>query len=143
METRDIKRQIRNVFDPLAQKFGLLGFCESNLSNTGFSIAYFCCEMGLELNVDLSDFFIYALLYKPSGQEIPVGYEDASGNRQKIYLQEALKELAIDVGKAKRRLQQLGGDYQNCSEMLTILQRLVEENWHQLISERHRWFGQS
>lgn len=141
MTTDEIKIQIRDAFDPLAQKFGLSEYSECEQSNAAFSIAYMSDVIGIELNVDLSDFFIYALIFKSMGKIIPVGYEAELGCRQKIYIQEALKELAVDVGSTTKALQQLGGDYRNCAEMLEILKDIVEENWQLLVSEHHRWFG--
>ncbi|WP_281184373.1 hypothetical protein [Trichlorobacter lovleyi] len=140
MEIVDIKQKVNKVFSPVMQKLGLHNFCESDRTTTLFSLAYFSEEVGLELSVDLSDFYIYVLLFKPDGKNIPIGYTDSAGHRQKIYLQEALKILSIDIESINKKLQKLGGNYQNCSEMLAILKVVVEENWELLVSERNRWF---
>ena len=138
---QDIMTQIHKVFDPLAQKLGLLRCLERRSSETVFSIAFQADDIGLELNVDLADFFVYALLYKPSGDEIPVGYEDRTGGTQKIYVQEALKQLDIKVAETTRVLQKMGGDYHNCSEMLASIKDMVELHWSSLTAEKTRWFG--
>ena len=96
MELKQIKRQIRSVFDPFLIKLGLYKLNESTLSHTQFSIAYYDDRIGIELSVDLSDFFIYALLFKPEENKVPIGYQDKYGDRKKLYFQEALKELSID-----------------------------------------------
>jgi hypothetical protein len=141
MTTDEIKIQINDIFSPLAQKLGLLGYTENDRSNTTFSIAYISAAIGIELNVDLSDFFIYALLFKPEGKTIPVGYESESGGRQKIYIQEALKVLSVDARSETQALQSLAGNYHNCAEILEILKNLIEKNWNTLISEHDRLFG--
>lgn len=140
-DIQSIKSQIDGSLRPLADRLGLHTLLESKRSHTVFSIAFASEDLGLELNVDLADFFIYALLFKPSGGEVPVGNQDASGNRQKIYVQEALKQLGVDISGATQKLQQLGGDHRNCSEMLALIRELVEDHWAVLEAERLRWFA--
>lgn len=141
MEVKDIKQQIRDVFDPLANKLGLLGPNESKLSHTQFALAYSDERIGIELSIDLSDFFIYALLFIPREDEVPIGYQDSSGYRQKLYLQEALKELSIDCAQETKRLQGLGGNYKNCEEMALELSHLIDKHWTIVYSQHNRWFG--
>ena len=141
MEIQSIKTEIREIFDPIASMLGLHSYSECSRSNTEFSVAYLAEKVGLELNIDLSDFFIYALLIRPTGGDIPVGYQDDSGRRQKVYLQEALKEVGVDIQEITLKLQRMGGDCQNCSGMLAVLSELIKENWEVLVEERQRWFG--
>lgn len=138
---QDIKSQIHELFDPLAEKLGLHTFFESEQSQTVFSIAFASDDLGLELNVDLADFFVYAMLFRPVGTVLPIGYQDSFGNRQKLYVQEALKELGVEIGDTTHRLQQLGGDRRNCSGMLVIIKEMVEVNWSALKADRARLFG--
>ena len=90
-------------------------------------------DIGLELNVDLADFFIYALLFRPAKGGIAVGYYDVSGRRQQIYVQEALSKMGIDVQDITKKLQQMGGDYRNCHDMLDLLKHMIESNWSTLV----------
>jgi len=140
VEIEDIKRQIRDVFDPLAKNLGLQGPYESTLSHTQLSIAYCNDSIGIELSIDLSDFFIYALLYKPVGDQVPIGYQDRSGCRHKLYLQEALKELSIEFSKETKMLQKLGGNYKNCGEMALALSSFIGKHWESVNAQPGRWF---
>lgn len=142
-EIHDIKSQIIEVFGPLAGRLGLHTHMERELSNTVVSIGFAAKYLGFELNVDLADFFIYAILFRPTEGEIPVGTHDAAGNRKKIYIQEALKQLGFEITKTTQRLQRLGGDHRNCFEMLTIIKDMVENHWADLEAEQTRWFGES
>ncbi len=109
METTELIRQVRHIFDPLSEKLEFGEPLEDRQNNTSFSVAYPGTEVGLQLFIDVSDFFIYALLFKPSVTGLPIGYRDDQGTRQKLYLQEALSELSID-GKAETlALQKLWG----------------------------------
>ena len=140
MEISELKKQIREIFDPLAARLGLKGPVEFSLSSSDFHFGYSTEAIGVELTVDMSDFFIYALIYKPTGNCIPIGYNDQTGRRQKLYLQEALKDLSIQTNKETEALQKLAGDYLNCLKMTGILARLLEQNWPQLSSNSQRWF---
>lgn len=140
MKVEEIKKQIRDIFNPLAAKIGLIGPDEYVLSNTQLSFAYSCDKIGLELSIDLSDFFIYALLYKPSHEGIPKGYFDKKGVRQKLYFQEALKEISIDCIQETKELQKLGGNYKNCAEMALKLSNLIGQHWAIINSQHDRWF---
>jgi hypothetical protein len=140
MEVEEIKKQILDIFNPIFSKIGLIGPNEINLSNTQFSFTYSNDKIGLELSVDISDFFIYALLYKPSEEGVPRDYFDRNGVRKKLYLQEALKLLSIDCSMETMKLQKLGGNYKNCSEMSSMLADLIDKNWAIINSQHDRWF---
>jgi hypothetical protein len=141
MEVSELKQEIRNVFDPLANKLGLTGPVDMSLASTDFNLSYSTQEIGLELTVDMGDFFIYALIFRPEGSAPPIGYHDENGRRQKMYLQNALEELKIDVSIETRALQKLGGNFENCDEMTRILARLVQQYWLQISSNTERWFS--
>lgn len=142
-EIHNIRSQIVELFGPLAKTLGLHTYMERKLSNTVFSIGYASGKLGIELNVDLADFFIYAILFKPAENEIPVSPHDSAGNKQKIYVQEALKELGVEISMPTQRLQQLGGDYRNCHEMLVVINDMIENYWENLETEQNRWFSGS
>jgi|GEM_PF-4493556 len=141
MEIAEIKQQIRKVFDPLAIRLGLDGPIELSLSPTDAHLGYTSEAIGLEVVVDIGDFFIYALLFRPTGDGLPLGYNDETGKRQKLYIQQALKELSIDVSRETEGLQKLGGDYRNCQEMAEKLAHLVEHYWPDMSQNPARWFS--
>ena len=140
MEIIDIKKQIRQVFDPLANRLSLRGPIEMSLGATDLHFGYLTEAIGVEITVDMSDFFVYALIFRPEENTIPIGYNDSNGVRQKLYLQQALKELGIDVNKETLALQRLGGDWRNCDRMIEILAKLVDENWTQISLNPKRFF---
>ena len=141
MEITDIKKQIRQVFDPLANRLSLRGPIEMSLGSMDFHFGYLTEAIGIEIRVDMSDFFVYALVFRPEDNAIPIGYEDGNGVRQKLYLQKALKELGIDVNKETLALQRLGGDWRNCNKMTEILAKLVDEYWTQISMNSKRLFS--
>ena len=143
MEVSQIKQQIRKVFDPLASRLGLDGPIELSLTPTDVHLGYTNTSkaIGLEIEVELIDFFIYALIFRPIGDGLPIGYNDETGKRHKLYVQQALKELSIDVSQETRELQKLGGDYRNCQAMAEKLARLVEHYWPDVSQNPTRWFS--
>jgi hypothetical protein len=143
MEIGDIEQQVKMVLDPMASRLGLRGPIRRVFTHTSLSIAYMSGDLGVEINIDLSDFFLFALLFKATGQEIPVGYEDENGRRQKVYLQHALERLGRDVTGATKVLQKLAGDYRNCESMARIISDLLEPNWPLLTRESHAIFSPS
>jgi hypothetical protein len=140
MDISELKQQVRSVFDPLANRLGLIGPTEASIISTEFDLSYSTQTLGLEITVDMSDFFIYALIYRPQGIFPPIGYDDEQGKRHKLYLQQALKELGIDTTRETRALQKLSGNIQNRYEMAGILAQLLERNWPLLLSNQARWF---
>lgn len=140
MELEEIKQQIKDVFDPLSIRIGLFEIMDSALSYTQFSLFYFNDKIGIELSVDLIDFFIYALLFKPKEHKAPIGYQNKYGQRQKIYFQEALKKLSINCEKETKKLQRLGGNFKNCAEMALELSNLIDKYWPIIYSNHTKWF---
>ena len=142
MEVAQIKLLIRNIFDPLASRLGLDGPIELTLTPSDVHLGYTNLgkEIGLEITVEVIDFFIYALIFRPSGDGLPVGYSDENGKRQKLYIQQALKELSIDISQETRELQTLAGDYRNCQILAEKLAGLVEHYWSDISQHPSRWF---
>jgi hypothetical protein len=140
MEIQNIREQVREVFDPLTKRLGLNGPIQSSQTSSSFHLGYTSKTIGLEIEVETLDFFIYALLYRPSGDILPVGYNDKTGKRQKLYIQQALKELAIDVSQETCVIQKLGGDYHNCRKVAEMLARLIEQHWQKLSQNSAQWF---
>ncbi len=97
--------------------------------NMSFSLGYFGDDLGLEVLVDMSDFFIYALVFRNRINEIPVGYVDEHGHRQEIYIQEASKDLRNFDDTISKQIQRLGGNYKNCRLMAALLAKLIEQGW--------------
>ena len=141
MEIRDIKTAIRLRFDPLAHSLGLKGPNERVHNNVSFSFGYFADDIGLELRIELSDFFIYALIFKAEQGEIPSGYKNNLGERQKLYFQEALKELSLGGEMETKELQRLGGDHRNCEEMASKLAGLIKDKWASIYAQKKRLFS--
>ncbi len=137
MEIGDIEQQVKIVLDPMASRLGLRGPIRRVFTHTSLSIAYMSSDLGVEINIDLSDFFLYALLFKATGQEIPAGYEDENGRQQKVYLQHALERLGCDVTGATQALQKLAGDHRNCESMARIISDMLEPNWLLLTRASH------
>ncbi len=139
MENTEIIKQVRDVFDPVAKRLGLRGPKVSALTNIDLHFAYVGDEIGIKVELDLFNFFVFVLLFRAKGPAIPVGYEDASGKRQLWYLQDVLKQLGIDITKEEKELQRLGGDYRNCSAMAEIQARWLVEHWPAIRSQLNTW----
>lgn len=140
MEVSDLKKEVEAVFNPAAVKLNLAGPAESSLASTEFSLFYFGDSLGVQVSVDMSQFFIHVLLFRPEGGVLPIGYFDARGKTQKVYLQVGLKSLFINIERETRTLQKLGGDYRNCTTMAKLLADLVVRHWPQLLENAPRWF---
>jgi len=109
--------------------------------NMYFTLGYFGNSLGLEVNVDLSPFFIFALVFRDgSGPNIPVGYVDSTGARQVRYVQDAMEILGLPYEKEDKELKRLGGDWENCEAMVSILAQLVMSSWSQLCNNSDRLF---
>ena len=139
MEVAELKQEVRAVFDPLAIRFSLSGPTEASLATTEFSFGYVAHDLGIQIAVDMCDFFIYVLLFRPVGAEIPLGYTDANGRTQKLYLQQALKSLSINTEQETQALRKLAGNHLNCTAMATILARLLERHWPMLLANVEKW----
>jgi len=136
MEIDEIKSILRSKFDPIAMRIGLEGPYEEVYGHSSFSFGYFSRDLGLEVRVDMSDFFIYVLVFRTQQNNIPIGYKDQAGHRQKLYFQEALKELSLGGQTETKELKRLGGDYRNCEKMASLLATLVEEKWSLVASQK-------
>lgn len=138
MEVSELKQDVRNVFDPLAIRLNLSGLGEASSTTTEFSLGYVAQNLGVQITVDMSDFFIYALLFRPTGDTIPVGYTDASRKPQKLYLQQALKSLSVGTEQETRALRKLAGNHSNCTAMATIIAELIERHWTILLANAEK-----
>lgn len=149
MENDDIIKLVRNIFNPLASRLGLQETSEITKHTTmELILRYLKNNIGVQITIDLSDFFIYVLLFKAEGNSIPIrylnnserGYFDNSGKRTAVYLQTALNELGIDCTKETKKIQELGGNYLNCFAMANILAQLLENNWLYIQSQLRKLF---
>ncbi|HEY9161832.1 MAG TPA: hypothetical protein VIS94_12220 [Desulfomonilia bacterium] len=141
MESSEILNQVRVVFDPLAKSLGLQGPIVMALGYTTILVGYHNNAVGLEIEIDLSDFFLFALIYRSKENKIPIGYNDDKGLRQKIFIQDALKMLSIDIAKETKTLQKLGGDYHNCTQMAEILAKIISQYWNNIVTFAPQLFG--
>jgi hypothetical protein len=140
MEVSELKREVRAVFDPLATRLNLSGPTETSLATTEFSLGYIAHNLGIQVAVDMGQFFIHILLFRPVNGEMPVGYTGPDGKTQKLYLQQALKNLSIGTEKETQALRKLAGNHLNCTSMAKILAALVERHWPLLSTNGGKWF---
>lgn len=140
MEVAELKRAVRAVFDPVATRLNLSGPVESSLATTEFSLGYMAHNLGIQIAVDMGQFFIHVLLFRPANDEIPVGYTGPDGNIQKIYLQQALKKLSINTEQETQTLRKCAGNHMNCTSMAKILADLLERHWPILSDNAEKWF---
>jgi hypothetical protein len=131
-EIIDIVIELKEFFDPIAKKLGMIELPILKHTYMDYSFAYLQKEIGIEINIDLSYFFIYLLVFKPKDEKVPIGYEDEFGNPQLVYIKDALKKIEIDNSKKTKELQKLGGNYKNCMSMANIYAALLEDNWEMI-----------
>lgn len=140
MEVDELKQSIQDVFNPIANYFGLKGPIDTAKSNVSFSFAYESSSIGIEVDVEMIQFFIFVSLYCPVDGRLPKTYINSSGTKQRLHLQEALKILAINVDEDTQRLKNLGGKYQNSKEMALIQAQLLQKYWKQISSNTEKLF---
>lgn len=139
MEVAELKRAVRAVFDPVATRLNLSGPVESSLATTEFSLSYMTHNLGIQVAVDMSQFFIHVLLFRHANNEMPVGYTGPDGSIQKIYLQQALKKLSIGTEQETQALRKCAGNHRNCTSMAKILADLLERHWLVLSDNVQKW----
>jgi hypothetical protein len=123
MEVSEIVNEVRDVFDPLAGRLDLSGPVQMSLATTEFSLIYSGRSLAVEVSIDMSQFFIHVLLFRPSDSGISVDY-----NKQ-VYLQQALEALSVNVEQETRSLRKLGGNHLNCKAMAKLQAELLERYW--------------
>jgi hypothetical protein len=96
--------------------------------------------MGVEVVVDMAQFFIHVLVFRPIDGQIPCGFADSDGNIHALYLQNALKALSISTEQETQVLRKLGGDHMNCTAMATILAGLLERYWPMILANNEKLF---
>ena len=139
MDTLGIQREVRAVFDPVAKQLGLRGPIVSPTTQTDFRLTYSGDEIGVEADVELTEFGIYVMLFRAKGRPLPVNYTDEAGRRQLWYLEEVLKHLGIDVSQETKELQGLARDYHNCTRMAELEASLLVEHWAAITSKVDEW----
>jgi len=138
--TDEVIERVRRHFDDVALGLGLRGPLLKR-ANTYFDLAYFHGEIGLEVLVELADFFIYALVFRSSSDGVvPAEYTDDGGRRQKMHVQHVLDHLGIPHDEEDARLKRLGGSYRNCDEMARCVADLVERAWPHLAARSEQLF---
>jgi hypothetical protein len=134
LSIEDIKKEIVSNFGFLSQDFRLYGPQIIDF-NTSFSVGYFAKDIGVEIQVDLPNFFIYILIFLNSDNTIPFGYTSFTGKRQKRHLQHILKKLNIIDNVCIKDITILGGDYRNYSLLSKKLSRLLRDNWPVILAK--------
>lgn len=139
----DVIAIVRRTFDLVSLKLALRG-PKLKRDNMSFSLGYFGKSVGYEVVVDLLPFHVFVLPFRMSDHDdVPIGYIDASGVRQKRYLQDSLARLRINYEKEDRELRQLGGNWDNCEKLAGILAELLNKNWHAISENEGELFSGS
>jgi len=124
---------VRRDFDPLAQRLGLRGPVVA-LRNTAFTLGYFGATVGMEVLVEFDYFFVHVMPFRMQGEgKLPNGFVGATQQVQQMYLQEALDKLRIGYLSEAEKLKSLGGKYQNCEAMTSVLVSMVEKSWGAIV----------
>lgn len=139
MTTEDIIQTVLENFDFLIRELDF-GNPDITRHNISFSIAYIRDDLGVEIQVELSQFFIFVLLFKPCGNKVPIGYKDSLGITQKRYLQEILLQLSVITSLEIKEIQQLGKDYRNCDALASKLSNLLRKNWENIMVHKEHLF---
>jgi len=135
METGELVNKIKTVFDSIAHKYGA---CELQTVYYGYkevSFGYKVDTFGIDVEIDLSSFAIFVLIFKFKEDKIPVDYEDEFGNLQRIHIQEALNRIGLDISRERNELRRLSGNSNNCTAIVNILSKLLDDNWNILLSK--------
>jgi hypothetical protein len=147
MGIEDLKKIVRDQFDPVAQEFNLRGPTEVN-DPFFISYYYFGDDVGLKVNVDMPDVAIFALVFrnKNDNADLGFGYFDDRGRRKLMYIDAALKELGLSDGGVTQQVRSLMRDHRNYPRMAEKLARLVRDNWRSIASQHEklfpdRWMG--
>ena len=141
MEVTDFEAEVRFAFGPVAARLGLQGPVNTSLSTTELRLRYRSDQLGVELAFELIGFFVFMLLCREAEDATLEGYEDVRGRRQKVHLQDALRELNVDVDRDTKALRILAGDYRNAASMIDILAQALETNWRTILTNRERLVG--
>jgi len=137
----ELAKVVQSEFDSVAQNLNLKGPVLEK-ENMYFTLGYFGNSLGLQVSVDLSPFFVFALVFRDaSGSSIPVGYVDNAGARQKRYIQDAMEILGLPYEKEDAELKRLGGDWKNSEAMVSILAQLLRRSWSQFCHNSERIFS--
>lgn len=139
MTTQEILQILREKFDSAAKDLGFKGSVES-VSPFAVSLVFFGSHISLEIQVDLRDFFLFGYLFRGSGPKIPRGYVDDHNKRQRMHIQEAIKELKLGPDDVTKRMQKLAGKADNCEALAELLLMLVERYWREIEADCSRIF---
>ncbi len=124
---------VRAVFDPLAEELALRG-PELKMSNTRFRLFYLGELIGLEIAVEVSEFYIFALPFRVTADGgAPRGFIDFASSSPILYLHQVLDRLNLPYETERMQLRRLRGDCRNASRFATILANLVRRSWPKIV----------
>jgi hypothetical protein len=133
MEISELRRNIKSKFDLIASKNGAEDIEGKQISKNIIKFGYIIKGCGIEIQIELDDFFIFLLFFRVNGKEIPLGYEDQGGRPQKMYIHQVLNKLGVDHKTETKEMQKLRGDDINWEAMANILVKLLEDNLAQIV----------
>ncbi len=139
MTTEDVINTVLENFDFLIRELDF-GNPDITRHNTYFSIAYIRDDLGIEIQVELMQFFIYVLLFKPCENKASIAYKDSLGITQKRHLQEILLQLSVITSPEIKEIQQLGENYRNCDALASKLSNLLRKNWENIMTHKKHLF---
>lgn len=93
-------------------------------------------ELGVQFTVDWRDPYVFSLIWSPSESRCPVGYKSADGRTVKMYVQEALRRLNVDVSGFNGRMLSLRGRREKLDDMMELSLDLLENYFEKLNDER-------
>jgi hypothetical protein len=122
------------VLAPVTSKYLLAGPSVVR-RNTSFSLVYVGPNLGLEVLVEVDNFFAYAMPFRPvAGRPPPEGLLGRGGTVRQMYLQEALDRLRIPHHREQAYMRSLAGGHRNGRQMLEVIAMLVDNHWPALLA---------
>ena len=136
MEVTELKNKIIDLVDPVFRGLGLSGPFEYSIASTDLHLAYMSDDVGLEIIIEMADFFVFAMIFHPKEKTVPIGYHDESGRRQKLYLQQALNKLSANGSSYNEQMSAFRVDSKNYKEFISLVINIIEQNWLAIVENK-------
>jgi hypothetical protein len=143
MDMQDLIAEVRSLFDPVAARLGLGSGVATRSRHSDFSVVYLGSPIGLQIEVEAAEPFIGALAFRPRDGACPVGYEDDSGRRQKMYIQTAAQVLGQNLTAQNATIRKIESDRRNPQRIVQVAQLLApmtERLWSLLVAGHTKLF---
>ncbi len=137
MENHEICDKVKAIFDPAAMKLKL-GRGTRTTRHAGYSISYPGEPYGLEIEIDLMDFFIMPLVYhcnQTRQQALPTYRDPDTQKRHKDFLERIAERIELNMKNDFEKIRQMKGDHLQCEQISLELARLIESCWHVIASK--------